>query len=749
MSIRLGVRLRRSSVIVVISGIIAVIIRRTSAVTDMSGMFMDCCVLQALDVSMLDTQNVRNMSGMFVRAVSLTRLDVSGFDFNNVHSMYCMFSGDSDNPMALREVVMPTERMVLKGTVDSIEFCGMTEMFSFCPELVSVDLSCFDASAVQYMVALFYGCEKLESVNLNGFTTRDVLDLSFMFSGCSSLTSLDLSGMSTAKATNMMAMFEGCSALTAINLGGSFAMDSVTHATDMFVDCSALLHLDLSAQDTSELVSISNMFRGCSSLQTLNVAGKFSVASVVELANVFWGCTSLRELDLSTWILHDGMGSCPDLFRGMTALETIYVGDGWVMPNAMLNSHKLFYGCVSLVGGNGFTYDDSLYWYYEGGEVAGGADGIYAHIDGVNGPGYFTHISQKNSTRRTTLVDGTTFNATVQSNAEPTSIVFSTWNGAREAVVANGFRWGDGIPVDADSTGLIRMFLGEGGTVYVLGLKNDQIYANTDCSMMFAQMGSLKTVDFRDFRTDFMEDMSLMFGMCISLEEVDMSGFITTNLKNITVTFEHEGDEYKDAGGPFVYCLSLKKANISGLQFGNLKSIGGLFAFCGSLEEIVWPQVIDTSNAESIRYMFWGCAKLDDKDLEILSRFNTESLVDMAYSFTNCTGITVLDISTFSNESLAEMTTAFWGCTNLEKIYVGDLWSDEMSDVAGGAVFYRCFKLVGEQGTVYDDYKDEYYDSTNNDDTVGVLGNDAVMARVDGGADAPGYFTHISNKPEI
>jgi hypothetical protein len=68
------------------------------------------------------------------------------------------------------------------------------------------------------------------------------------------------------------------------------------------------------------------------------------------------------------------------MFYGCEKLQTIYVGDGWILSDmAQEISENVFNGCFSLVGGKGTTFDPA----HVGAE--------YAHIDGgPDNPGYFT-----------------------------------------------------------------------------------------------------------------------------------------------------------------------------------------------------------------------------------------------------------------------------------------------------------------------------------------------------------------------
>ena len=97
----------------------------------------------------------------------------------------------------------------------------------------------------------FSGLNSLKRIEgLEHLNTSQVTDMSEMFSGCGSLTSLDLSSFDTSQVTNMRWMFDGCGSLTALDLS-SFDTSRVTDMSWMFRGCRSLTSLDLSSFDTS------------------------------------------------------------------------------------------------------------------------------------------------------------------------------------------------------------------------------------------------------------------------------------------------------------------------------------------------------------------------------------------------------------------------------------------------------------------------------------------------------------------
>lgn len=99
------------------------------------------------------------------------------------------------------------------------------------------------------------------------------------------------------KLLNGYSVFYGCSNLTEV---GVLDTAGVTTMSNMFRECSSLTTLDVSGWDVSSVTSMSNMFFGCTSLTTLDVSS-WNVSSVTNMRGTFQSCSSLTTLDVSNW----------------------------------------------------------------------------------------------------------------------------------------------------------------------------------------------------------------------------------------------------------------------------------------------------------------------------------------------------------------------------------------------------------------------------------------------------------------
>ena len=243
----------------------------------------------------------------------------------------------------------------------------------------SASTAVFDATFANFMplstACWFEKCSKLgKIIGLNNLNTASVIIMDRMFYNCSSLASIDLSNFNTSNVDYMLEMFHGCSSLTSLNLS-NFDTSNVTDMMGMFDGCSSLTSLDLSNFDTSNVRYIWAMFNGCSSLTSLDVSN-FNTANVTDLYSMFANCSSLTSLDLSNFNTSN-VADMDSVFYNCSALSTIFAGDGWTTEK-VTKDEEMFFGCTSLVGGNGTTYDPA----HIGHE--------YARIDIEGAPGYLT-----------------------------------------------------------------------------------------------------------------------------------------------------------------------------------------------------------------------------------------------------------------------------------------------------------------------------------------------------------------------
>ena len=168
-------------------------------------------------------------------------------------------------------------------------------------EITSIKFNdCIYTSDVMNMSDMFSYCQALNSLDLSSFNTAKVTTMAGMFSDCQALESLDLSSFNTSKVTDMINMFAS-SGLQSITFGELFNTSNVTTMMRMFENCSALTTIDFSGFDTSNVTSMTSMFSGCSSLTTLNLSA-FTAEKMGDMYMMFNDCINLEELNLQNFV---------------------------------------------------------------------------------------------------------------------------------------------------------------------------------------------------------------------------------------------------------------------------------------------------------------------------------------------------------------------------------------------------------------------------------------------------------------
>ncbi|MBQ1884325.1 MAG: BspA family leucine-rich repeat surface protein, partial [Bacteroidales bacterium] len=116
------------------------------------------------------------------------------------------------------------------------------------------------------------------------------------FYRCSTLTEIqDIEKyLKTDEVTSMSSMFRGCESLESLDVT-KFNTEKVTDMSYMFYRCMSLKSLDVKF-NTGNVTDMSHMFRSCESLKSLDVT-KFNTGNVTNMSYMFDGCTRLESLD--------------------------------------------------------------------------------------------------------------------------------------------------------------------------------------------------------------------------------------------------------------------------------------------------------------------------------------------------------------------------------------------------------------------------------------------------------------------
>ena len=572
-----------------------------------------------------------------------------------------------------------------------------------CSSVTSVvfDASFANCTSITSTAGWFFDFRNLKTITgIENLKTDNVKDMSYMFYACFNLTSLDVSSFNTANVTKMVYMFGCCFSLTSLDLS-SFNTANVTDIGGMFYSCRGLLSLNLSHFNTKKVTDMRSVFYECSSLTSLDLSS-FNTANVTMMGSMFDLCSSLTSLDASSFkttrveSMPYMFANCDNLtnvdissfytpnlkdlrymFYSCPKLTTIYAGQYWSTAK-VTNGNNMFQGCDNLIGGAGTKYNSNR------------CDYTYAHTDGGTAkPGYFTYKSAPPVTEPEPY-------ALLSDDNTVLTFYYDTQMAERN---------GMGVWPFSDSN--YPSWYGQKKNI--TSVVFDDSFANcttlTSTAYWFYDLSNLSSITgISNLKTDNVTNMNSMFMYCYALKSLDVTGFKTDNVK--------------DMGNMFWRC-GLTSIDVSGFKTDNVTNMGSMFLGCSGLTSLDVTG-FKTDNVTIMANMFNECSGLTDLDV---SGFKTDNVKNMFCMFYGCSGLTSLDLTGFKTDNVALIFEMFNGCSGLTTIFVSNDWNTA-AVTKGSKMFAGCSKLVGGAGSTYNANHTDY-----------------TYARIDGGADNPGYFT--------
>jgi surface protein len=359
----------------------------TENVTNMGGMFYNCCALTSLNLTSFNTAKVTNMEEMFIGCSALTTIYVSDkFVTDKVTDSRNMFSGCNKLIGAIEYDGSKSDHTYANydngyfspegGFHAYAEFNNATGTLTFSRGLskpvgaydlnegdvqpawsnqsAKINKVVFDASFANarptscYM--WFYRCENLTKIeDIENLNTQNVTDMSYMFYRCDGLTSLDVSHFNTQKVEDMSEMFSVCSGLKSLNVS-HFDTHNVKDMSYMFYSCERLTSLDVSNFNTQNVTDMSYMFCWCEGLNSLDLS-KFDTQNVEYMNYMFWSSSALKTIYVSDKFVTTKVSYGTDMFSGCTSLKGAIDFDDSKTDKTYANYKTGYF--TKLVGKNG------------------------------------------------------------------------------------------------------------------------------------------------------------------------------------------------------------------------------------------------------------------------------------------------------------------------------------------------------------------------------------------------------------
>ena len=608
------------------------------------------------------------------------------------------------------------------------------------------DIKYLNTSEVENMAWMFSHSQRLLEIDLSHFDTRKVTDMSYMFHECTGFTELNLSSFNTEEVKNMSNMFYGMNNIqfTELDLSSFIVQWNLQHMEEMFADCKYLRTIKVSSGWEPRFVTDAesyDMFSGCDALigeQNTSVAD-VSDDKYIEYARIDGGTsrpgffTTGNEPYAVMSNDHTKLTFYYDKDKSKRDLTTYYIGWNYWQTNA---------DNVTLI-----EIDESFKNYHP--VICDSWFGGLQKLEKID------RIEYLNTDKVINM------NFMFGSCSKLESIDLSHFN-------------------TENVTNMSRMFLGC-NTLTELDLSTFNTQDVDDISQMFLYCPNLKTiyVDANNWKLEEGLSSERMFDFCINLrggqctpynksitnaeyariDGVDgKPGYLTIKggapcsklpygiVKDGTLTlyytdtkpteevvynppFFYSDGHYDDGGWRDIPDPVYKVVFDKSFNEYYPTSCQSWFANKPQLTEFENTQFFHTNQVTNMQYMFGDCPSIANLDLSFL---NTDNVTTMQAMFNGCINLEELNISSFNPQNVTTMETMFGICQKLTTIYVdGQKWILN-KELKSPGMFAGCNQLHGGQCTPYDGNK-----------------LDAEYARVDGGDDAPGYFTQDGNEPCI
>ena len=165
------------------------------------------------------------------------------------------------------------------------------------------------------------------------------------FSICFAQSNIQHANLSYFKLNNvitMQQMFQGCSSLLDMILSNR----TIPKVINMSYICylSTVRIADFSNLRLPELTNLISAFSGCTSLESVNLSN-LHAPNLTTLSNLFSGCTSLESVNLSN-VYVPKLTTLLNAFKNCTLLETIDLST-FYCPN-LTSMESMFEGCIQL-----------------------------------------------------------------------------------------------------------------------------------------------------------------------------------------------------------------------------------------------------------------------------------------------------------------------------------------------------------------------------------------------------------------
>ena len=479
--------------------------------------------------------------------------------------------------------------------------------------------------------------------------------------------------------------------------------------SELFKNYSSLYYVDISKINLSDVLSMEDMFYGCSNLTDL-AADWGNTINCTDMSGLFYNCSSLKNITSFTEKVNvTNVEKVDYLFSGCSNLEYINCSN-WNLSKTTSSSH-LFENCgnVKIIGLPQFSekLENISYMFSDCKNLTE----IYSledfnPVNVTNAKGMFSGCSSLSSINlnnfigsELTNIEEMFSNCTNVRTIDLSSMNFSKVENYNNCLQGNSKLTKLYCQQSEEVTNLLKEFLGENlyyaDGLYVKYQNSCSTDLDVELKSTFNTSNFTENIDYF-FNNSKVEDnmiKMLLNDECLLSINTLYSGNVSIfnnikELKNITF-IKNNLVGLSKLDRLFFNCTQLETIDFHGISTQGISDMYGMFYNCTNLKDIKFGKNFKAEGVYDMTYMFYNCTSLRNVDL---SNFKTDTLLNVNGMFYNCRNLNYVTFGEgFNATGIYDMTQMFYNCTNLKTIDLSNLAVKNLIDVK--SMFENCENL--------------------------------------------------------
>ena len=444
-------------------------------------------------------------------------------------------------------------------------------------------------------------------------------------------------------------LFKGMNQLISIDTD-RLDVSKVENAYQMFMNCNKLQSLDTTGWDTSNITDMTALFYNCYELSQIKGIEDWDVSSCTTLFAAFYRLYKLQKLDLSKWNT-ESLTNLYMAFRYCSTLTEIDLS-GWDVTKvttmeSMLESCPLL-ETVNTTGWKPLSVENTAFMFLND-----------AKLKNVIGSGSWQMPVNKtakgmfNSCTALEAIDVTNWNMGKVENFHDLFVHCTSMK-----TIQGLSKWNTGSAID-----MVSMFNDCASLQQLEDLGGWDMSTVKDTGYMFYGCGELLSLEGEEnWDMGSVELMGNMFKGCRKIVKLDLADWDVSNVRVFTSMFS---DMTSNTG-----LMQLQEVDFSNWDTSSAEEMNWMFYGCGSLKSMDLSKW-NVSNLKTMYHMFADCYTLANVNF---TGWNTPNLTDMDGTFNDCHALTKLDLSDFETYNLVDIAQIFEGCCSLKEIVGFGQW---------------------------------------------------------------------------